>query len=122
MQNFYYNIPTKIYFGKGQIEQLGKNLKDITDHVLLAYGGGSIKNNGLYDKVIEQLKNADIQWEELSGIETKPGIESVRRGVAICNNHGVGAVPAVGGGSTTDSATLLASGLCLGVVQGGKVM
>ena len=47
MQNFYYNIPTKIYFGKGQIEQLGKNLKAITDYVLLAYGGGSIKKNGL---------------------------------------------------------------------------
>lgn len=83
MQNFYYNIPTKIYFGKGQIEQLGKNLKAITDHVLLAYGGGSIKKNGLYDKVIEQLKNADIQWEELSGIEPNPRIESVRKGVEI---------------------------------------
>ncbi len=112
MQNFYYNIPTKIYFGKGQIEQLGKNLKAITDHVLLAYGGGSIKKNGLYDKVIEQLKNADIQWEELSGIEPNPRIESVRKGVEICKNHGIGAVLAVGGGSTIDCAKIIASGTC----------
>ena len=112
MQNFYYNIPTKIYFGKGQIEQLGKNLKAITDHVLLAYGGGSIKKNGLYDKVIEQLKNADIQWEELSGIEPNPRIESVRKGVEICKKHGIGAVLAVGGGSTIDCAKIIASGTC----------
>ena len=112
MQNFYYNIPTKIYFGKGQIEQLGKNLKAITDYVLLAYGGGSIKKNGLYDKVIEQLKNADIQWEELSGIEPNPRIESVRKGVEICKKHGIGAVLAVGGGSTIDCAKIIASGTC----------
>ncbi|CVI68522.1 NADH-dependent butanol dehydrogenase A [Clostridiales bacterium CHKCI001] len=112
MQNFYYNIPTKIYFGKGQIEQLGKNLKAITDHVLLAYGGGSIKKNGLYDKVIEQLKNAGIQWEELSGIEPNPRIESVRKGVEICKKHGIGAVLAVGGGSTIDCAKIIASGTC----------
>ena len=112
MQNFYYNIPTKIYFGKGQIEQLGKNLKAITDYVLLAYGGGRIKKNGLYDKVIEQLKNADIQWEELSGIEPNPRIESVRKGVEICKKHGIGAVLAVGGGSTIDCAKIIASGTC----------
>ena len=112
MQNFYYNIPTKIYFGKGQIEQLGKNLKAITDHVLLAYGGGSIKKNGIYDKVIEQLKNAGIQWEELSGIEPNPRIESVRKGVEICKKHGIGAVLAVGGGSTIDCAKIIASGTC----------
>ena len=56
MQNFHYNIPTQIYFGKGQIENLGENLKKISDKVLLVYGGGSIKKIGLYDKVCEQLK------------------------------------------------------------------
>ncbi len=112
MQNFYYNIPTKIYFGKGQIEYLGEKLKEITDKVLLAYGGGSIKKNGLYDKVIEQLKNAGIEWEELSGIEPNPRIESVRKGVSICKEHGIGAVLAVGGGSTIDCAKIIASGTC----------
>lgn len=112
MQNFYYNIPTKIYFGKGQIEYLGEKLKEITDKVLLAYGGGSIKKNGLYDKVIEQLKNAGIEWEELSGIEPNPRIESVRKGVSICKEQGIGAVLAVGGGSTIDCAKIIASGTC----------
>lgn len=69
MQNFHYNIPTQIYFGKGQIENLGENLKKISDKVLLVYGGGSIKKIGLYDKVCEQLKKAGIEWQELAGVE-----------------------------------------------------
>lgn len=112
MQNFHYNIPTQIYFGKGQIENLGEKLKEISDQVLLVYGGGSIKKNGLYDKVTEQLQNAGIQWEELSGVEPNPRIESVRKGVDICREHGLTAVLAVGGGSTIDCAKIIASGTC----------
>lgn len=112
MQNFNYNIPTKIYFGKGQIEVLGGKLKEITDKVLLVYGGGSIKKNGLYNKVTQQLKNAGIEWQELSGVEPNPRIESVRRGVEICRKNGLGAVLAVGGGSTIDCAKIIASGVC----------
>ncbi|MGM9936758.1 MAG: iron-containing alcohol dehydrogenase [Candidatus Ornithomonoglobus sp.] len=112
MQNFYYNIPTKIYFGKGQIENLGEKLKEISDKVLLVYGGGSIKKNGLYDKVTEQLKAAGIAWQELPGVEPNPRIESVRKGVAICRANGIGAVLAVGGGSTIDCAKIIASGSC----------
>ncbi|MGN0162090.1 MAG: iron-containing alcohol dehydrogenase [Candidatus Ornithomonoglobus sp.] len=112
MQNFYYNIPTKIYFGKGQIENLGEKLKEISDKVLLVYGGGSIKKNGLYDKVTEQLKEAGITWHELPGVEPNPRIESVQKGVAICRENGIGAVLAVGGGSTIDCSKIIASGSC----------
>lgn len=112
MQNFNYNIPTKIFFGKGQIEQLGSNLKDISKNVLLVYGGGSIKKNGLYDKVVSQLESAGIEWKELSGVEPNPKIESVREGVKICRENGIGAVLAVGGGSTIDCAKIIASGTC----------
>lgn len=112
MQNFHYNIPTQIYFGKGQIENLGENLKKLSDKVLLVYGGGSIKKIGLYDKVYEQLKKAEIYWEELSGIEPNPRIESVRKGVEICRQHDLTAVLAVGGGSTIDCAKIIASGVC----------
>lgn len=112
MQNFHYNIPTQIYFGKGQIENLGKKLKEISDKVLLVYGGGSIKKNGLYDKVLNQLEQAGISWQELSGVEPNPRIESVRKGVALCKEHGLGAVLAVGGGSTIDCAKVIASGSC----------
>lgn len=112
MQNFYYNIPTQIYFGKGQIENLGKNLKKLSDRALLVYGGGSIKKSGLYDKVTEQLEKAGIVWQELSGVEPNPRIESVRKGVEICREHGLGAVLAVGGGSAIDCAKVVASGAC----------
>lgn len=112
MQNFHYNIPTQIYFGKGQMEHLGEQLKQLSDKVLLVYGGGSIKRNGLYDKVIEQLKKSGISWEELSGVEPNPRIESVRRGAALCKAHHLGAVLAVGGGSAIDCAKIVASGSC----------
>lgn len=112
MQNFHYNIPTQIYFGKGQIENLGENLKKISDKVLLVYGGGSIKKIGLYDKVCEQLKKAGIEWRELAGVEPNPRIESVRKGVEICRQHGLTAVLAVGGGSTIDCSKIIASGVC----------
>lgn len=110
MQNFHYNIPTQIYFGKGQIANLGKNLKMLSDKVLLVYGGGSIKRSGLYDAVVRQLTDEGIGWEELSGVEPNPRIESVRRGVALCREHGLGAVLAVGGGSVIDCAKVVASG------------
>lgn len=112
MQNFHYNIPTQIYFGKGQIANLGENLKKLSDHVLLVYGGGSIKKSGLYDAVTKQLRDAEIAWEELSGVEPNPRIESVRKGVALCREHGLGAVLAVGGGSVIDCAKIVASGTC----------
>lgn len=112
MQNFYYNIPTKVYFGKGQIENLGMAMKNISDSVLLVYGGGSIKKNGLYDKVIAQLAENGIKYCELSGVEPNPRIESVREGVRICRENDLKAVLAVGGGSTIDCAKIIASGCC----------
>lgn len=112
MNNFHYNIPTEIFFGKGQIEKLGSNMKKLSHKILLVYGGGSIKKSGLYDKVCQQLADADITWEELPGVEPNPRIESVRKGVDICRAQGLGAVLAVGGGSTIDCAKIIASGTC----------
>ena len=112
MLNFHYNIPTEIYFGKGQIENLGANLKKISDNVLLVYGGGSIKKIGLYDKVLEQLKANDILFSELAGVEPYPRIESVRKGVEIVRANNITCVLAVGGGSTIDCAKVIASGAC----------
>ena len=81
MENFYYSIPTKNYFGKGQIENLGKVVTEYGSRVLLVYGGGSIKKIGLYDKVQEQLKGLAVT--ELSGVDPNPRIESVREGVTL---------------------------------------
>ena len=79
MDNFFYHVPTDIYFGKGQIEHLGARMAQLSKNVLLVYGGGSIKRIGLYDQVIAQLKGAGIEYVELSGVEPNPRITSVRR-------------------------------------------
>lgn len=110
MNPFIYNIPTKVYFGENQLGNLGKELSQFGKRVLLAYGGGSIKRIGLYDKVISELSNAGLEVFELSGIEPNPRIESVREGVRICKEQGVDVVLAVGGGSTIDAAKFMAAG------------
>jgi alcohol dehydrogenase YqhD (iron-dependent ADH family) len=61
MNSFIYDIPVKVYFGRDQLSHLGEELRKFGRRVLLTYGGGSIKRNGLYDKVIEELRNADME-------------------------------------------------------------
>lgn len=110
MQNFHYHVPTKIFFGKGEIKNLGKNLKKLGKKALLVYGGGSIKKNGIYDAVSQELKQNQIAFIELSGIEPNPRIESVRNGVALCRENDVEVILAIGGGSSIDCAKMIASG------------
>ena len=113
MNNFVYHIPTKVYFGENQLGHLGNELAKFGKRVLLTYGGGSIKRNGLYDKVIEELRNAKLEVFELSGIEPNPRIESVREGVKICKEQGIDVLLAVGGGSTIDATKFMAAGACV---------
>ena len=79
MYNFTFNIPTKIHFGKDTISSLSE-LKAYGSKVLLVYGGGSIKKNGLYDTAMKILKDAGLTVFELSGVEPNPKIETVRKG------------------------------------------
>ena len=113
MNGFVYNIPTKVYFGENQLGHLGEELKKFGKRVLLTYGGGSIKRNGLYDRVIDELHKANLEVFELSGIEPNPRIESVRKGVAICKEQGIDVLLAVGGGSTIDATKFMAAGACV---------
>lgn len=108
MLNFNYNIPTRVFFGEGKIEVLGKQIKKYGSRVLLAYGGGSIKNIGIYDKVVEILKENDIPYFELSGIEPNPKVESVAEGVRLCRENNIDFILAVGGGSTIDCSKVIA--------------
>ena len=64
MNNFVYDIPTKVYFGENQLGHLGEELSKYGKKVLLAYGGGSIKKSGLYDKVVAEVKNAGLELFE----------------------------------------------------------
>ena len=102
MNNFIYDIPTKVYFGENQLEHLGKELNKYGKKVLLTYGGGSIKKNGLYDKIVAEIKNAGLELFELNGIDPNPRVSSVNAGADICKKEGIDVLLAVGGGSVLD--------------------
>ena len=111
MRNYTHAIPTKLYFGEGQIAKLDGALRPFGTNVLLAYGGGSIKKTGLYDTVKKILDDGGFKVVELSGIEPNPRIGSVRRGVALCKENKIDAILAVGGGSTIDCCKAIAAGV-----------
>lgn len=111
MLNYVHNIPTKIYFGKGQISHLAEALAPFGKNVLLCYGGGSIKKIGLYDTVMEILNQNGFRVTELAGIAPNPRIESVEEGVQKCKAHKIDVILAVGGGSTIDCAKAIATGV-----------
>lgn len=111
MQNYSHTIPTKIYFGKGQISRLAEALRPFGAKVLLTYGGGSIKKTGLYDTVMDILSDEGFTVFECGGIEPNPRIESVERGVKLCRENGIEVILAVGGGSTIDCSKAIAAGV-----------
>jgi alcohol dehydrogenase len=110
MQNFTYWNPTKLIFGKNQMEQLKTEIPQYGNNVLLVYGGGSIKRNGLYDQVIATLMDLEVNVFELSGVEPNPRISTARKGVEICKREGIDFILAVGGGSVIDCTKLIAAG------------
>lgn len=111
MINFEYCTPTKLIFGKGVIEKLPGVLAPLGRKVLLTYGGGSVKKNGLYDEVKKLI--ADFEVFELSGIEPNPKYNpSVLEGVRICKENKVDVILAVGGGSVLDCSKAIAAGAC----------
>ena len=109
MYNFAFHVPTTIHFGKGQISHLA-DLAAYGKKVLLCYGGGSIKRNGIYDQATKILSDAGLQIFELSGVEPNPRIQTVRRGVGLCRKESIDMVLAIGGGSTIDCAKVVAAG------------
>ena len=109
MQNFTYSIPTRIYFGKGQIEQL-KNIRELGEKVLMVYGGGSIKRNGIYEDIVRIFRENDIDFTELPGVDPNPRIETVEEGIKLVKENHIDVVLAVGGGSTIDCSKMIAAG------------
>lgn len=108
MLNFEHYLPTKIFFGKGQIENLGKEAAKYGDKVLLVYGGGSIMKNGVYAAAKAQLEGFKVF--ELGGVEPNPRVDTCQKGADICKKEGIDLVLAVGGGSVADSAKAIAAG------------
>ena len=108
MNNFIYHNPTKLVFGKGQIARLGK-LIPADKKIMITFGGGSVRRNGVYDQVVKALEGRD--WVEFWGIEPNPSVETVREAVALGRENGSDFLLAVGGGSVIDTAKAIAYGL-----------
>ena len=108
LNDVYYN-PTKVFFGKGVENEIGKEAVKYADKALLHYGSGSAKKSGLADRVKKSLEGAGITVFELSGAQSNPRLNLALEGAEICKKENIGLVVAVGGGSVIDSAKTIAA-------------
>lgn len=106
--NFSYCNPTKLYFGENSLEYLNGELKKYGDNVVLVYGGGSIKKNGIYDSVMKILKDCGKNVAGVAGVMPNPTLEKLYKGVKIAKAHNADFILAVGGGSVCDYSKALA--------------
>lgn len=111
MNNFIYETPTKIYFGKDEELKVGKIIKEFgAKKVLIHYGGTSAKKSGLLDRVRKCLDDENISFIELGGVVPNPELSLVRKGIELCIKENVDFILAVGGGSVIDSSKDIANG------------
>lgn len=108
MNNFIFHNPTQLMFGKGMIEKLTTAIPAV-HRIMITFGGGSVKKNGVYDQVIKALKHRDCI--EFWGIEPNPTIETLREAIRIGKEKQVDFLLAVGGGSVIDGTKLISAGL-----------
>jgi alcohol dehydrogenase len=111
MDDFVFQNPTKIIFGRGAEKQVGAEAAAFSNKALLHYGGGSVKRSGLFDRVTASLKAAGVSFVELGGVAPNPRLSLVREGIALARKEKVGIVIAIGGGSAIDSAKAIAMGV-----------
>lgn len=112
MNNFIYETPTKVYFGRDEEKRVGQLVAAFHPHkVLLHYGGQSAKKSGLLARVKQSLEAEGLAYVELGGVQANPVLSLVRKGIALCQAEGVDFVLAVGGGSVMDSAKAIANGV-----------
>lgn len=110
MNDFVYSYPTKVYFGKGAAEKaLKTELAAAGKTILLAYGGGSIKHNGIYDEIVSLLKEMGKTVVDFSGIMPNPTYAKVQEGAALARAKQVDYILAVGGGSVIDCCKIVAA-------------
>lgn len=112
MNNFIYETPTKVYFGKDEELKIGKLVAAYhPKKVLIHFGGGSARKSGLLDRVEASLSAENIAYVELGGVVANPELSLVRKGIALCQEEGVDFILAVGGGSVMDSSKDIANGV-----------
>ena len=108
MNNFIFCNPTRLVFGKGMIAQLDKEIP-ASSRIMITFGGGSVKKNGIYDQVVKALNGRE--FIEFWGIEPNPTVETLRKAIALGKENNVDFLLAVGGGSVIDGTKLIAAGL-----------
>lgn len=111
MKNFEFLSSTKIIFGKNTENKAGELSREYGKKVLLHYGGGSIKKFGLYEKVVKSLKEAEVDFIELGGVQPNPRLSLVNEGIKLCRENDIDFILAVGGGSVIDSAKAISLGV-----------
>lgn len=112
MEDFRFYAPTYFCFGKDSEQNIGELVKRFGGHkVLLHYGGGSVKRNGVYDRVVASLRAEQVPFVELPGVQPNPRSGLVYEGIALCRREGIDFILAVGGGSAIDSAKAIAAGV-----------
>lgn len=110
MNSFTYSYPTKVYFGeKAATKNLPAELAKTGKTVMLAYGGGSIKKNGVYDELVGILKEAGKEIVEFTGIMSNPTYVKVQEGARLAKEKNVGFILAVGGGSVIDCCKIVSA-------------
>lgn len=110
MNKFEFYNPTKIIFGENSINKLNELIKPFGKNIMITYGGGSIKKNGIYDNVIDILKSENKNIFELSGITPNPKLDKVYEGIKLCKENNIDFILAVGGGSVIDCSKAIAVG------------
>ena len=110
MNDFVYSYPTKVYFGVGAAaKHLPGELAKVGKTILLAYGGGSVKRNGVYDEICGILQAAGKTVVDFPGVMPNPTYAKVQEGAALCRERGVDFILAVGGGSVFDCCKVIAA-------------
>ncbi|MBU4236495.1 MAG: iron-containing alcohol dehydrogenase [Proteobacteria bacterium] len=110
MQNFVFHNPTKILFGKGTIPAIGPETVAFGSKVLLVYGSGSIKRNGIYQQVSDSLRKSGAEIVEHPGVQSNPLLSHVREGIELAKTQKCQVVCAIGGGSVIDEAKAICAG------------
>lgn len=111
MNNFEYQNPTKIIFGRSSEAKVGVETARFSKKVLLHFGGASARNTGLLDRIKASLASAGVEWAELGGVRPNPVLSLVNSGIELCRKEKIGFILAVGGGSVIDSAKAIAVGV-----------
>lgn len=111
MENFVYYGPTKLLFGRGQLDCLPQEILPYGKRILLVYGEAHLKKYGVYDRITALLKGAGIEWVDFGGVHPNPRLDFVSKGIETCRQERIEFVLAVGGGTSLDAAKAIAAGV-----------